>query len=76
MAGIASIIVFSLFFVGIILVMRLVGAWMLRINDVIQELQEIKYILKNNQGVVKPTGTAIPSVPIAEPPTGSKNDYV
>jgi len=33
--------------VGVILILRLLGAWMLRINEVIRELKEIKTIIKN-----------------------------
>lgn len=32
---------------GIIFITRLFGAWMLRINDVIRELKEIKKLLKS-----------------------------
>ena len=28
-------------FIGIILIMRLIGAWMLRINDVVNELEKV-----------------------------------
>ncbi len=36
-----SFIIGILIFVGILLVIRLFGAWMLRINDVVSELQSI-----------------------------------
>lgn len=35
------------FFIISILIIRLFGAWMLRINEVIRELKEIKHTLKH-----------------------------
>ena len=41
-----TFILVLLFIIGFVLVMRLVGAWMLRINEVINLLEEIKHNLK------------------------------
>ncbi len=41
-----ELIVFILLFVGFILVIRLFGAWMLRIDEVIKLLKEIRDNLK------------------------------
>ena len=34
-------------FIGIILIMRLIGAWMLRINEVVSELEKVNRKLTN-----------------------------
>ena len=45
---IVSIIVSLVLVTIFILITRLLGAWMLRINEIIRELKEIKYLLKKN----------------------------
>jgi len=37
-------------FIGIILIMRLIGAWMLRINDVVNELEKVNSKLTKIEG--------------------------
>lgn len=44
--GDLGILFIIILFAGFIFVMRLIGAWMLRINEVINELQAIKELLK------------------------------
>lgn len=44
--GELGFIVFVIFFVVFILIMRLLGAWMLRINDVISELKGLRRDLR------------------------------
>jgi len=68
MGGIGIIFIIAMF-VGMVLVLRLVGAWMLRINDVISELQQIKTILKSNQ-------IAQQSKVNIQPPEIKSTDYV
>lgn len=46
MESTAAFIVGCLLLVGFVLVMRLLGAWMLRINEVITSLNTIKEILR------------------------------
>lgn len=47
-----EVIVFLIITVVIILVFRLVGAWMLRINEVINRLEDIIKLLKDkNNGI-------------------------
>lgn len=70
----AVFISFLVFFVIGLLIMRLVGAWMLRINDVISELREIKYILKNSNG--NPQTSVPPIPPKVEIPTSDQRDFV
>ena len=44
-----EVIVFLIIMVVTILVFRLVGAWMLRINEVINRLEDIIKLLKDNE---------------------------
>lgn len=44
-----EVIVFLIITVVTILVFRLVGAWMLRINEVINRLEDIIKLLKDNE---------------------------
>lgn len=44
-----SLIVFIIMFIVVILVTRAFGAWMLRINDVIDELKKINKKLENKE---------------------------
>lgn len=47
-----EVIIFLIITILFVLLMRLVGAWMLRINEVINRLEEIVKILKDrNNGV-------------------------
>lgn len=47
-----EVIVFLIITVFIVLILRLVGAWMLRINEVINRLEDIVKLLKEkNNGV-------------------------
>ncbi len=34
-------------FIGIVLIMRLIGAWMLRINEVVNQLEKVNRKLRN-----------------------------
>lgn len=43
-----EVIVFLVITVFIVLILRLVGAWMLRINEVINRLEDIVKLLKEN----------------------------
>lgn len=43
-----EVIVFLIITVFIVLILRLVGAWMLRINEVINRLEDIVKLLKEN----------------------------
>lgn len=47
-----EVIVFLIITVFIVLILRLVGAWMLRINEVINRLEDIVKLLKDrNNGI-------------------------
>lgn len=44
-----EVIVFLIITVFIVLILRLVGAWMLRINEIINRLEDIVKLLKENK---------------------------
>lgn len=44
-----EVIVFLIITIVFVLLMRLVGAWMLRINEVINRLEDIVKLLKENK---------------------------
>jgi hypothetical protein len=68
--GDAAFLFILLLFIGGIFIMRLVGAWMLRINDVIKELQQIKAILMDNQRIAQQEKIGV------KPPDIKPSDYV
>jgi hypothetical protein len=53
-SGIAVFIVWIFITIGVILLVRLFGAWMLRINEVIEKLDGIGSLLKQIEKNTKP----------------------